>query len=268
MVTWGLTILTLVFPCTKHITGEETIKILLEESFSVYGAPKELNLEEDVRVCSHTGWYKRVLRSLNVKVSKGVPYTHWSKPLCGRKIRVRRENVRIWCKIERTNDLVKLLHNSSLTMTSHSSPATGYSHHELFMGCLACLLHAFYSEDSYSTVGRWVEQQQDKVDKARATLQLAREPHWSQKNKQEVPASYQERDWLLVHHSLVPDSPRSTRDDPYFGPYKILSVDSQRITLRYSPRPAVRSSTTEALLRPRGSQGGRIRTKRQGYPCS
>ena len=35
-------------PCTKHITGEKTIKILLEEWFCVYGAPKEINSDEDV----------------------------------------------------------------------------------------------------------------------------------------------------------------------------------------------------------------------------
>ena len=34
---------TRVLPCTKHITGKETIKILLEEWFCVYGAPKEIN---------------------------------------------------------------------------------------------------------------------------------------------------------------------------------------------------------------------------------
>ena len=43
VVTCGLTRFTRVFPCTKHITGEETIKILLEEWFCVYGAPKEIN---------------------------------------------------------------------------------------------------------------------------------------------------------------------------------------------------------------------------------
>ena len=42
VVTCGLTRFTRVFPCTKHITGEETIKILLEEWFCVYGAPKEV----------------------------------------------------------------------------------------------------------------------------------------------------------------------------------------------------------------------------------
>ena len=50
VVTCWLTRFTRVFPCTKHITGEETIKILLEEWFCVYGAPKETNSDEGVRV--------------------------------------------------------------------------------------------------------------------------------------------------------------------------------------------------------------------------
>ena len=73
MVTCALTRFTRVFPCTKHITGEETIKILLEEWFCVYWASKEMNSDEDVRVRSETGWYERVLRSLNDQVSTGIP---------------------------------------------------------------------------------------------------------------------------------------------------------------------------------------------------
>ena len=48
VVSCGLTRFTRVFPCTTIITGEETIKILLEKWFSVYGAPKEINSDEDV----------------------------------------------------------------------------------------------------------------------------------------------------------------------------------------------------------------------------
>ena len=66
VVTCLLTMFTRVFPCTEHITSEETIKILLDEWFSVYGALKEIYFDEDVRVHSDTGWYKRVLRSLNI----------------------------------------------------------------------------------------------------------------------------------------------------------------------------------------------------------
>ena len=75
VVTCGLTRVTRVFPCTKHITGKETIQILLEEWYCVHGAPKEKNSDKDVLVCSDTGWYRRVLRSLNVQVSTGIPYT-------------------------------------------------------------------------------------------------------------------------------------------------------------------------------------------------
>ena len=104
VVTCGLTRFTRVFPCTKRITREKTIKILLEEWFCVYGAPNEINFYEDVRVRSDTRWYKRFLRSLNVQVSEGISYSDTSNPLCERQIRVLKENVRIWCKTERTRD--------------------------------------------------------------------------------------------------------------------------------------------------------------------
>ena len=104
VVTCGLTRFTRVFPCTKHITGEETIKILLEEWFCVYGAPKEIYSDEDVRVRSDTGWYERVLRSLNVQVSTGIPYTHTSNPPCERQIGLLKEHPRILCKTELTKD--------------------------------------------------------------------------------------------------------------------------------------------------------------------
>ena len=40
VLTCGLTRFTRVFLYTTHITSEETIKIILKEWFSVYGAPK------------------------------------------------------------------------------------------------------------------------------------------------------------------------------------------------------------------------------------
>ena len=38
-----------------------------------------------------------------------IPYTHTSNPLCERQIQVLKENVKIWCKTERTEDWVRLL---------------------------------------------------------------------------------------------------------------------------------------------------------------
>ena len=217
------------FPCTKHITIEETIKILLENQFSVYGAAQKINLDEDVRVRSDTGWYKCVLRSLNVQVSRGIPYTQTSNPRCERQVVFLKENVTIRCKTERTKDWVRLLPFICLMMNAQESSATGYSPHEM------CFPHAPYPEDCYSTVGNWVKEQQDKVDKAKAILQRVRERQWNKKKKHGLPASYQKGDWVLVHHSRLPAWPCSTSDDPYFERYKILSVDCHRITVRCFP---------------------------------
>ena len=146
------------------------------------------------------------------------------------------DNVRVWCKTERTKDWRRLLPVISLMMNSRGSSATGYSPHELFMGRPVWFLHAPYPEESYSTVDKGVKEQQDKVDKPKAMLQRVRERQWNKKNKHRVPASYQEGDWVPVHHSWLPAWPRSTSDDPYFGPYKILSVEGHRITVRCSLR--------------------------------
>ena len=50
VVTCGLTRFTRAFPCNKKITGEQTVKILVEQWFEHYGAPKEVHFDEDVRI--------------------------------------------------------------------------------------------------------------------------------------------------------------------------------------------------------------------------
>ena len=66
-------------------------------------------------------------------------------------------------------------------------------------------------------------------------LQRVRERQWNKKNRHRVPASYQGGNLVLVHHSPLPAWSCSTSDDPYFGPYKIPTVDCHRITVRCSP---------------------------------
>ena len=82
VVTCGLTRFTGAFPCNKKITREQTVRILVEQCFEHYGAPKEVHSDEDVHIRSDTGRYKRVLGALNVHVTTDVPYTHTSNPLC------------------------------------------------------------------------------------------------------------------------------------------------------------------------------------------
>ena len=114
-----------------------------------------------------------------------------------------------------------------------SKVINGYSPHELFM---RRFLHAPYPADSYSTVEKWVKEQQDKVDQGKVMLQRVKEGQWTKKNRHRVPACYQQGDWVLMHHSRLSAYPRCTGDDRFFEPYKILTVDGHRIIVRCSPR--------------------------------
>ena len=159
VVTCGLSRFTRVFPCNKKITGEQTVKMLVEQWFEPYGAPKLVHSDEDVRIRSDTGWYKQVLNALNVEVTTGVPYTHTSSPLCERRNRVVEQNLGILMKQERTKDWVRLVPWAVLTMNSQRSSSTGFTPHELFHGGRpAWFFKTRFAEDFKSPVGDCLEQ--------------------------------------------------------------------------------------------------------------
>ena len=134
VVTCGLFRFTRVLPCNRKITGEQTVKMLVQQWFEPYGAPKQVHSDEDVRIRSDTGWYKRVLNALNFEVTTGVSYTHTSNALRERKNFVVEQNLRILMKQERTKDWVRLVPWAVLTMKSQRSSSTGFTPHDLFHG--------------------------------------------------------------------------------------------------------------------------------------
>ena len=176
VVTCGLTRFTRAFPCNKMITGDQTVKILVEQRFKHYGAPKEVHSDEYVRIRSDNGWYKRVLDALSAHATIGVPYTHTSNPLCERQNRVLEQNLRILMKEKRTKDRVRLLPWAVLTMNSQESSSAGSTPHELFHGGRpACFFKTPFPEDYKSPVGDWLEHRQDLANLARANLKHVRE---------------------------------------------------------------------------------------------
>ena len=102
VVTCGLTRFSRALPCNKKVTGEQTVKGLVEQWVEQYGAPKEVHSDEDVCIRSDIGCHKRELDANNVHVTTGVPYTHFSNALCERQNRVVEQNLRILMKQERT----------------------------------------------------------------------------------------------------------------------------------------------------------------------
>ena len=237
VVTCGLTRSTPAFACNKKVTGEQTVNILVEQWLEHYGAPKEVHSDEDVRIRSDTGWYKRVLDALNVHVPTGVPYTHTSYPLCERQNRVLEHNLRILMKEDRTKDWVRLLPWAVLTMNSQESSSTCYTPHELFHGGRpAWFFKTPFPEDYKSPVGDWLEHRQDLANMAKANLKHVRERELTRRNRTRRPATFKVGDHVLVHHSGLPTWPRNCLQDPYFGHYRIIKVDGSRIHVRWSPR--------------------------------
>ena len=170
-VTCGLSRFTCVFPCNKKITGEQTVKMLVEQWLAPYRAPKQVHSDEDVRISNDTGWYKRVLNALHVEVTTGVPYTHTSNPLCERQNRVVEQNLRILMKQERTKDWVRLVPWAVLTMNSQRSSSTGFTPHQLFHGGRpAGVFKTPFPEDFKSPVGDWLEHKQSMANQAGTNL--------------------------------------------------------------------------------------------------
>ena len=54
VVTCGLSRFTRVFRCNKKITGEQTVKMFVEQWFEPYGEPEQVHSSEEVRIRSDT----------------------------------------------------------------------------------------------------------------------------------------------------------------------------------------------------------------------
>ena len=236
VVACGLSRFTRVFPCSKKVTDEQTVKMFGEQWFEPYGAPKQVHSDEDVRIHSDRGTYKPVLNALNVEVTTDVPYTHTSNALCERQNRVVEHNLRILMKQERTKDWV--LPWAVLSMRSERGWCPGFTPPpELFHGGgPAWFFSEPFPEDFKSLVGDWLQHKRSMANQAGTNLRDVRERELSQLNRLRQPASFKLGDIVLVHPSQLLSWPRNCLQDPYFGPYRIIRIDGSRIHVRCSPR--------------------------------
>ena len=56
VVTCGLSRFTRVFPCNKEFTRHQTVKMLVEQWFKSYGAPKQVHSDGDVHIRGDIEW--------------------------------------------------------------------------------------------------------------------------------------------------------------------------------------------------------------------
>ena len=119
-------------PLQQNDHSGQTVKILVDQCFALYHAPKEVHSDVDVHIWTATGLYKRVLDALNIQVTSSVPYPHTSNPLCEAQNGLVEQILTMLMKQERTKDWVRLLPCDVLTMTSRQRSSTAYSPHDLF----------------------------------------------------------------------------------------------------------------------------------------
>ena len=92
-----------------------------------------------------------------------------------------------------------------------------------------------FPEDFKSPVGDLLEHKQSMANQAGTNLRHIRERELSRRNRQRRPARFKVGDLVLVHRSRLLSWPRSCLQDPYFGPYRIITIDGSRIHVRCSP---------------------------------
>ena len=90
----GLTKFAKFVPCTKNISGEETLKVILRDWVQNFGKPSVIMSDNDVRFSQNKGFYQKVFKSLKIDIRFSVPRHPQSNGLCERTNRAFLQNMR------------------------------------------------------------------------------------------------------------------------------------------------------------------------------
>ena len=109
LVTCGLSRFARVFPMNKKADSETVLKTLFEEWVQVYGLPKVIHSEQDVRLTAAGNWYRGVLETLVCEIQLGTPYLRTKNALCERQIRSFKTVMRILMVQEKGRNWLRVL---------------------------------------------------------------------------------------------------------------------------------------------------------------
>ena len=98
-----------VFPMNKKAGSEILLKMLFEEWVKVYGLPKVIHSDQDVRLTSAGNWYRGVLETLGCEIQFSTPYLRTKNALCERHIRSFKTVMRILMAQEKVRNWLRVL---------------------------------------------------------------------------------------------------------------------------------------------------------------
>ena len=122
------------YPCTKGITGEGVLKILLERWIQDYGKPLSIHSDNDVRFKSEKGFYQKAFKALDIETHFSIPRHPPSNGLCENENRAFIQNMRALSISCKTMNWPQLVPYCTWLMNSQISPSISVSPHEMFLG--------------------------------------------------------------------------------------------------------------------------------------
>ena len=232
----GLSLYSRVFPLTKKVDGEGVLKEILEGWVQIYGLPKIIHSDQDIRFTSPTRWYRSVMRAMGTEVRFGTPYLRTKNRLCERQIGCFKTVMRILVLSEKSRNWLKLLPYAIYLMNNQVSSRTGFTPTELFLGRPGFNFEFPCAGGGNPKVDEWLTQQKRIADLCRSFLEKKRSKDHGIKNHKRKEAIYQIGDWVLVHHSRFKAWPRNTLDSPYFAPFLVPAVAQGSVWIKTHPK--------------------------------
>ena len=98
------------------------------------------------------------------------------------------------------------------------------------------------------TVANWVERQQSLVDKAVDLPRIHRAKMDLKANRYRKEATYSVGDLVLVHHDRFPARPKAPLDDPWYGPFRIVSAGADSVWVMANPNLGGRTRVHHSYL--------------------
>ena len=222
-------------PCSKSITGEETLKKIFSEWIMHYDKPTCIMSDNDVRFSQHEGFYQKVFRSLGVEVKFSVPRHPQSNGLCERTNRAFLQNLRALTLEMKTMDWPKLTPIVCWMMNSQVNPKTNFSPSELFLGRPSWKGEIIPEPESSPTVSTFLQYQLELQESVMRRLQKLRESSNKRMNQGRTKANFFVGDYVLVSRDRWPQKKLKKVESQWFGPFRILEVRHNTLKVAVSP---------------------------------
>ena len=211
------------------------MKILIERWIAPYGKPNSIHSDNDVRFRNSKGFYQTIFRALGVDIHFSIPRHTASNGFCENVNRSLVQNLRALSLALKTDNWSSILSYCTWLMNSQLSPLTNQTPSEMFLGKPAWKMELFPELNTSPQTHEWILQQILAQEAASKRLEKLRATTLKFVNKKQIPSSFKDNDFVLVHNRRLPQKHRSKLSSPWQGPFKVLKAKFNSLQIMASP---------------------------------